>query len=261
VKHEVAPEQFAATLFKIADDWKRAGEKIDALSFAENLSPRLSALRDKAKAAHQAGSLDKAEELLAEIMHEEIDALKKLENHEREVQEEIRLRKRGVAETKAVQGAVAHARLNYREAAALYGEAASLAAPFDAKRRKNWLFAQATELYDQGNEFGDNAALADAISVYRQCLDLMPAQARSARLGHDAEQSRYCASEAWRARERHGDAQKGGRSLWRGAEAIDGGSHAVLAQHCAAKSRPSKRVADETAQQMILCTSSKNAWV
>src|SRR5205823_1866497 len=58
--------------------------------------------------------------------------------------------------------------------AALYGEAASLAAPFDAKRRKNWLFAQATELYDQGNEFGDNAALADAISVYRQCLDLMP---------------------------------------------------------------------------------------
>ena len=126
VGRKIAPEQFAVTLIKIAGDWKSAGEKIDALSFSGNLSPRLSALRDEAKAAHVAGHLDEAENLLAEIARAEIDALKRLEDHEREVQEEIRLRKLGVADTKAAQAAVAHARLNYLDAAALYAEAASL---------------------------------------------------------------------------------------------------------------------------------------
>jgi hypothetical protein len=126
VGRKIAPEQFAVTLFKIVGDWKIAGEKIDALSFSSNLSPRLSALRDEAQAAHMAGRLDEAERLLAMIAQAEIDALTRLEDHQREVQEEIRLRKRGVAETKAAQAAVAHARLNYREAAVLYGEAAGI---------------------------------------------------------------------------------------------------------------------------------------
>jgi tetratricopeptide (TPR) repeat protein len=59
-------------------------------------------------------------------------------------------------------------------AAEKYAEAASLVASFDAESCRNWLLAQAGELYDQGDEFGDNAALADAISRYRQCLDLTP---------------------------------------------------------------------------------------
>ena len=174
VRRKVAPEQFATTLFKIAGDWKTAGDKIDALSFSGNLSPRLSALRDKAKAAHEAGRLDEAENLLAEIARDESDALKRLEVHEREILEEIQLRKRGVAETKAAQAAVAHARLNYRDAAALYGEAASLVESFDLERHRTLLFAQAGELYAQGEEFGDNAALSEAIAFYRQCIDLAP---------------------------------------------------------------------------------------
>jgi hypothetical protein len=111
VGRKIVPEQFATTLFKIAGDWKSAGEKIDALSFSGNLSPRLSALRDQAKAAHLAGRLDEAESLLAEIARDEVAALQRLEDHEREIQEEIRLRKRGVADTKAAQAAVAHAAL------------------------------------------------------------------------------------------------------------------------------------------------------
>ncbi len=174
VGRKIAPEQFAATLFKIAADWKTAGEKIDALTFSGNLSPRLSQLRDQAKAAHLAGRLDQAEALLAQIARDETDALTRLKDHDREVQEEIRLRSLGVAQTKAAQAAVAHARLNYREAAMLYGEAAALVAAFDAKRRFQWLLAQASELYGQGNEFGDNAALGEAIGLYRQCLALAP---------------------------------------------------------------------------------------
>jgi tetratricopeptide (TPR) repeat protein len=171
VGRKIAPEQFAVNLFKIAGDWKSAGEKIDALSFSGNLSPRLSELRDQAKAAHVAGHLDEAERLLAKIARDEIDALKRLEDREREIQEEIRLRKPGVAETKAAQATVAHARLNYRDAAALYGEATSLVESFDPERRA-LLLAQAEELYDQGDEFGDNAALEEAIGLYRQCLEL-----------------------------------------------------------------------------------------
>ncbi len=174
VGRKIAPEQFAPTLFKIAADWKIAGEKIDALSFSGNLSPRLSALRDQAKAAHEAGRLDEAERLLAEMADAEIGALRRLEDHEREIQEEIQLRKRGLAGTKAAQAAVAHARLNYRDAAALYGEAASLVESFDAENRRRWLFAQAGELYAQGAEFGDNSALREAIGLYRQCLELTP---------------------------------------------------------------------------------------
>src|ERR1700730_1946013 len=174
VGRKVAPEQFASTLFKIAGDWKSAGEKIDALSFSSNLSPRLSTLRDQAKVAHQAGRLDEAEQFLAAIAHAEIDALERLEDHDREVQEEIRLRKRGVADTKAAQAAVAHARLNYRDAAVLYGQAASLVASFDTENRLERLIAAAGELFAQGYEFGDNAALREAIELYRLCLALRP---------------------------------------------------------------------------------------
>ena len=170
VGRKVAPEQFAATLFKIAGDWKSAGEKIDALSYSGNLSPHLSMLRDQAKAAHAAGRLDEAEKLLGQIASAEIDALKRLEDHDREVREEIQLRKRGVADTKAAHAAVAHARLNYRNAAALYGEAASLVASFDAESRLERLFAQAGELFAQGDEFGDNAALCEFIELFRACL-------------------------------------------------------------------------------------------
>ena len=96
VGRKVAPEQSRRTLFKIAGDWKSAGEKIDTLSYSGNLSPHLSMLRDQAKAAHEAGRLDEAEKLLGPIARAEIDALKRLEDHDREVQEEIQLRRRRV---------------------------------------------------------------------------------------------------------------------------------------------------------------------
>jgi tetratricopeptide (TPR) repeat protein len=76
------------------------------------------------------------------------------------------------AQLLAQEARVDHLQLDYRSAAAKYAEAASLVASFDAESRKKWLLAQAREFYDQGNEFGDNAAFADAVSLYRQCLDL-----------------------------------------------------------------------------------------
>jgi tetratricopeptide (TPR) repeat protein len=64
--------------------------------------------------------------------------------------------------------------LAYRSAAAKYAEAAALVAPFDQEQQWRFLPGQADALYKQGDEFGDNGALADAIDVYRRCLALAP---------------------------------------------------------------------------------------
>jgi tetratricopeptide (TPR) repeat protein len=74
----------------------------------------------------------------------------------------------------AQEAKVDHLQLAYGAAAMKYAEAASLIAALD--RRKQWQFvsAQANEWRSQGDEFGDNAALAEAIKVYRESLLLAP---------------------------------------------------------------------------------------
>jgi hypothetical protein len=64
--------------------------------------------------------------------------------------------------------------LAYRSAASKDGEAAALVAPFDSIMRQSLLRKQAFELYKQGKEFGDNAALDEAIEIYRLLLTLTP---------------------------------------------------------------------------------------
>jgi hypothetical protein len=64
--------------------------------------------------------------------------------------------------------------LAYRSAAAKYAEAADLVAPFGTEQQWRFLLAQAGELSKEGDEFGDNAALAEAIDVCRRCLALVP---------------------------------------------------------------------------------------
>jgi hypothetical protein len=76
------------------------------------------------------------------------------------------------AQLLAQEAGIDHLQWAYRSAAAKYGEAASLVASFDIERRKEWLSAQASELLAQGDEFGENSALAEAIGLYRQCLAL-----------------------------------------------------------------------------------------
>ncbi len=167
VGRHVPPEQFSATLFRIAVEWKTAGERIDALSVSRNLSPRLAALKAEAQAAHLAGHLDEANAALAEIDRIETEALDRLEAHEREVQEEVRLRRTGIAATRVAQAANARARLAYREAAEHWRAAARAIAPVDARDEWGYILNGAVALWDLGREFGDNTALVDAIELYR----------------------------------------------------------------------------------------------
>jgi tetratricopeptide (TPR) repeat protein len=71
----------------------------------------------------------------------------------------------------ADEAGLARVDLRYRDAAALYAEAAELV-PFDAGAAWGYRLDQGKVLYDLGKEFGDNAALREAISVYEQALAL-----------------------------------------------------------------------------------------
>ena len=57
------------------------------------------------------------------------------------------------------------------------------------------------------------ARLEEAVEAYREALKEYTRERRAARLGHDPDQSRRRARNAWRAGERHGAARSGGRSL------------------------------------------------
>jgi exonuclease VII small subunit len=66
-----------------------------------------------------------------------------------------------------------------------------------------------------GERESGTARLEEAVSAYREALQ-ESSRARAARLGHDSEQSRYCARKARRAGERDGAAGGGRRRLSRG---------------------------------------------
>jgi tetratricopeptide (TPR) repeat protein len=70
----------------------------------------------------------------------------------------------------AQEARVDHLQLAYRQAAAKYAEAAGLMAAVDQQKQWEFLLDQADEFYSQGDEFGDNAALVEAIKVYRNSL-------------------------------------------------------------------------------------------
>jgi tetratricopeptide (TPR) repeat protein len=73
----------------------------------------------------------------------------------------------------AERGRIARLSLRYRDAARFYAEAAALVG-FDPAAAWGYRLDAANALYDQGNEFGDNAALREAIAADDEALALAP---------------------------------------------------------------------------------------
>ena len=120
-----------------------------------------------------------AEEVQALIDNGDLDAARGALERGREAARTLRIESsRYEASFLAQEARVDDLQLAYRSAASKYAEAAILAAPFDARQQWGFLLGQARELYKQGEEFGDNAALAEAIDIYRHCLALVPAVER-----------------------------------------------------------------------------------
>jgi len=80
------------------------------------------------------------------------------------------------ADTAAQRGDIAMTRLRYGEAAKHYADAAAVLASASTgeQKRLDYLNREAEALYQQGDEFGDNAALRAAIDRYRGIINLQP---------------------------------------------------------------------------------------
>ncbi|HEY4848135.1 MAG TPA: hypothetical protein VIH87_10200 [Methylocella sp.] len=128
--------------------------------------------------AHQQGSPGLAaiaQEAQALIVKGDLNGASRALTARREVSRTRRIdASREDAEILALEARVDDLQLAYRTAAEKYAEAAALVVPFDTEQQWRFLLDQAGELYKQGHEFGDDAALTEAIGVYRRCLALAP---------------------------------------------------------------------------------------
>ena len=148
----VPPERLTDKLVEIAERYKA----LQTSSAAQpGDSTNVIALKAEAQKAIQDGDLDKADALFARVETEQLDSS---------------------AETIASRGQIALTRLRYADAAAHFARAAALFPPGSTQedKRIGYLKKEADALYQQGDEFGDNAALLSAIDRYQRLLALMP---------------------------------------------------------------------------------------
>jgi tetratricopeptide (TPR) repeat protein len=97
------------------------------------------------------------------------DAAKLLDDALKNADTEDADRARGHAALLAERGRVSRLQLRYREAEGYYRQAAAFVAT-DPVTARGYSLEAAASLYAQGKEFGDNAALSDAIQAYGSAL-------------------------------------------------------------------------------------------
>jgi tetratricopeptide (TPR) repeat protein len=114
--------------------------------------------------------LEEAQAQAAELKF--ADAAQVLDAALAETEAEDRDRARGRAALLAERGRIARLQLRYREAADFYARAAAEAVTFDPAAMWGYTLDTAGALYAQGDEFGDNPALSDAIRAFCSALDI-----------------------------------------------------------------------------------------
>src|SRR5256884_1569915 len=158
-ENDIPPERLAAKLVEIAGRFKALQETASAQPGDD---PKIVTLKGEAQKAIDAGELAKADALLADVETEQRRALDRLAVN--------------AAETLARRGEIALARLRYTEAAKHFANAAGVFLPKSdyEDKRISYLQKEASALFQQGAEFGDNGALLSAIERYKRLVDLAP---------------------------------------------------------------------------------------
>jgi len=158
-ENDIPPERLAAKLVEIAQRFKDLQATASARPGDD---PKMAALRIDADKAIDAGKLVEADSLLADVEMEQSRGLERLLVD--------------AAETSARRGDLALARLRYGEGAKYFANAAALLSSKSGyeDKRISYLQKEASALYQQGDEFGDNDALLSAIELYHRLLHLMP---------------------------------------------------------------------------------------
>jgi tetratricopeptide (TPR) repeat protein len=158
-------ERIERLLNQKAEDYRALKERLDRLSDDD---PVGQVLRREASRLIDSGDFAAADAHLADA--EARDLTSAIEH------EEIAKRKRlGAAASAGARGDAAMLHFAHREAANHYEKAADIATPLgDVDERCRWLTHRANALFVQGDDFGDNDALEEAIAGYRLCLGLRP---------------------------------------------------------------------------------------
>jgi tetratricopeptide (TPR) repeat protein len=143
------PEKLPGLVKRILDDLQKPGVK--AADFTGSVKSVLAQAEADNGSLNFSAAASKLDAALAQAADEEAN------------------RARGRAALLAERAHVARLQLRYQEAADFYGKAASAMAT-DAPIARGYLLNAADSLYAQGNEFGDNAALLDAIQAYNSAL-------------------------------------------------------------------------------------------
>ena len=170
VEQDVPAGQLETKLREIAERHVELSKRLHALSIS-NDEPEVSDRREQAAQAIEAGDYDQADQLLEEAETIDRKAIDEQESAMREQEEALNCRKLSVAATLGQRADLERTRLNYLRAAEHFAGAADLVPAIVSEKRLRYLMEQAKSLYHQGDEFGDNPALIQAIVIYRAIAD------------------------------------------------------------------------------------------
>jgi tetratricopeptide (TPR) repeat protein len=158
---QVPPEQQLTRLVEIAAQFRQLRAQV---AIEPGDAPQVAKLKHAARAALDAGRLQEADDILAQVETAQDGALA-------QQQRDIERQQMERAATAAQRGGVALTRLRYSEAAQHFAAAAKRVPPGQEEQGLFYLDQEADALYRQGEEFGDNTALVDAIDRYHVLLD------------------------------------------------------------------------------------------
>ena len=143
-----------------ASEFRDLNDRLNRLSTAD---PVVARLRAEASTALTNGSFERADQLLADAEARDLSDLEDIEAITRQ-------RRVSAADSRAQRAAVAMLHFNpdaYRQAAEHYGEASRIVALADVLKARDYLRSRAHALAKLGDEFGDNAAVREAIELLR----------------------------------------------------------------------------------------------
>ena len=163
-EQDVPPEQIGIKLGEIAAKHQALMERWSVLDTAD---PATAALAAQAKAAIETGQYDEADTALSRASDQEAAAARQAEKLARDAQEAAERRWLRVAEADGKRGDLAMTRLRYADAAHHFADAAGSVPAARQSERRRYLVQEASALYRQGDERGDNRAAALAIDRWR----------------------------------------------------------------------------------------------
>ena len=163
-EQDVPLEQIPTKLGEIAGRQRALMERWAVFDSAD---PATAALAAQAKEAIDTGRYDEADAILLRAREQEIAAARQAEQLAHDAQQAAERRWLRAADADGKRGDLAMTRLRYADAAEHYAAAAGSVPASRQAERRGYLEQEASALYRQGDERGDNRAAALAIDRYR----------------------------------------------------------------------------------------------